>query len=386
MIILYVIALIPIIVGSILFYLNKNIIWWEWLAGAGIAILTAMIFNYFAYRGLVGDQETWSGQITNVRQFSQWLEFYKEAIYKTEYYTTTESYYDSSSKSTRTRTVRKSRRVFSHWEDRTRNHPEYWVAYSNIETNYNINKPDYLFLVEKFGGAKSIQGVRHTSEHDSKMIGGDPNDYIAAKPRDGYIHPVTKSVFFENRLKATRNIFKFESVNEKQAQQLKLFNYPAAAGFGATKRYMTIVPEAPKAALARRLDDLNAILGPTYHINIIIINWGSNDISIASKQLGYWGPSKKNDFIIQYGKNWATVFSWSESELCKRNVESIFIEDQDLEKLGKEVTARYKLVNWHKFDYLNIEPTSNQLILYIFIVVLLQGGIFIYFHHNEFQK
>ena len=119
---LYLACLLPIFIGGVLFVLNKKIVWWEWLIGSCAGFLVAGIVHFTAFKSQTSDFETLSGQIVDCRKFSAWQEFYFEAIYKTETYTT------GFGKNRQTHT----RRVFSHWSPRTRWHSEYFVAYSNI--------------------------------------------------------------------------------------------------------------------------------------------------------------------------------------------------------------------------------------------------------------
>ena len=76
--IFYVCALIPVIVGAVLFWKDEEVCWWEWLISSGVAFLLAGIFQLLAAWGMTSDVETWSGQVVKVSHHPQWVEEYEE--------------------------------------------------------------------------------------------------------------------------------------------------------------------------------------------------------------------------------------------------------------------------------------------------------------------
>ena len=283
---LYFCALIPICIGLFIKLMNPNINWIEYIIGAFISLVVAGLFHIWAYYGQIGDYETWSGSITSARHYPAWREQYEEAIYRTETYTDSDG-------NTHTR------QVFSHWETRRRWHKEYWKMNSNIDTEYRISKEKYQYLVSVFGGEKPIQGVRKTFETDSHMIAGDPNDYIAIN-KTGYIEPVNKSVFFENRLKSSSSIFKKRKINKEEIKGL--FEYPAHNDPFISNR---LLGEAQKIVKIKDWEKLNGYLGPIKLINVICIGYPAGVSSNKfDDQIAYWQGGKKNDFIIGYGEGW----------------------------------------------------------------------------------
>ena len=143
MILFYLIALLPILIGGALWAINKNVHWVEWMICGVVAIVASGIMHGCAIHGMTADKEVHSGEIITARQFSRWKEYYEYAVYKTEYYATTEFYTDDKGRS-RSRTVTKSRRVFSHWEPTSRWHEESFSARSNIYTSYGISRSKFI--------------------------------------------------------------------------------------------------------------------------------------------------------------------------------------------------------------------------------------------------
>jgi len=375
---LYFLAIIPICIGLTVKLMDKEVNWIEYAIGTCLALLTAGAFHCWAYYGQVGDQETWSGSIVQTRQYSSWLEYFEYAVYRTEYYTEEESSTDSKGRTT-TRTVTKSRQVFDHWEPTSKWHNEHWGMESNIATSYDISKAKYLQVAQAFGGDGPIPGDRSTSEHNSRMIGGDPNDYIALN-KTGYIEPVTKSVFFENRVKASTNIFNKRNVSVEEAKTL--YPYPDSIDPFISGR---LLGEASKLFTALEWDQLNARLGPTKRINLICIGYpAGTDPAKFDAQIAYWKGGKKNDFIIGYSDSWARVYSWSESELAKANIETLFLQTSNKELLPaieSEIIRNYTKVEWNKkFQYLSISPQWHHIIWYIVVLALTQAALYIIFH------
>jgi hypothetical protein len=98
---------------------------------------------------MTADVETWSGQVTQAKYQPSWVEAYEQAIYKTVRYTERESYTDEKGK-TKWRTVEKTKRVFSHWESRTRNHSANWYADDTLVGSYGVDKDRYEDIKAKF--------------------------------------------------------------------------------------------------------------------------------------------------------------------------------------------------------------------------------------------
>jgi len=377
MIFFYLLALIPIAVGGVLWIYNKRINWVEFAVGICAALLVSCVMHFAASSGVTSDIETHSGQIVSVKHYAEWVEKYDEAIYRTE------TYYTGSGKDR----TRHSRRVFSHWSPRTRTHSEYWQAYSNIGTNYSIDHAKFNDLSNKFGGFVPVEGRRSTSEHASRMIGGDPNDYFAQN-KTGWIEPVTKLVSWENRIKgAGPSAFSFRKVPENAP----VYEWPENPNPWVSNR----VINAPINIF--KWDQLNARLGPSKRVNVIIVNFPGKSNDIVELQKAKWIGAKKNDLVLCYSSDkngktlWADCFSWSKSEIVKSNLKTILLEnrvsDDIIPLIEAEIKKNYVLRDFEKdFSYLDIEPRPIHYFMAILIMILTQTGYWIYAHKNEFRK
>lgn len=371
---LYLACLLPIFIGGVLFVLNKKIVWWEWLIGSCAGFLVAGIVHFTAFKSQTSDFETLSGQIVDCRKFSAWQEFYFEAIYKTETYTT------GFGKNRQTHT----RRVFSHWSPRTRWHSEYFVAYSNIGASFNINGNKYSNWKQEWNNEKGVAGDRSTMEHGSRQIGGDPLDYIITCPQ-GIVEPINTKQSVVNRLKSAKSVFNFIQVSDEIKKTL--FAYPNSdSPFNSNRVLGTAKSKIP----IKQWDILNAKLGPSKKVNLIIIGFDSSDQMLAEYQRSHWLGGKKNDLILTYGKGWSKVFGWSDSDILKKELETLLlrhtIDESILPEIEALVTNGYEKTNWHKFDHLTIEPSGWAWFWFWVVMILVQSGLWVFFHMNDVDK
>ena len=371
----------PLCIGYFLWLFSKKIAWFEWAGCSVLGFALAGIMHVVAIHGMTNDTETWSGQITEARQFSAWQEYYEYAVYRTEHYTTTESYTDSKGRS-HTRTVQRSRQVFDHWEPTSRWHNENFEWYSNIQTSYSIDKSTFQDICRKFKDVHPVHGRRTTGEHNSRMIAGDPNDYVSDN-KTGWIQPVTKSMTFENRIKAAPSVFSFIKVPET----IKVFNYPENPNPYVSDR---LLGKARKDFDQLKFDQLNARLGPAKRVNLIIVGFDSSDSMLGEYQRAKFVGGKKNDVVICYGNGWAKVFGWTEKELVKSDIQTMFISspiNNDLLPLiEEEVKKNYLIKDWKKFDYISVEPKQSYFVWFIIILVAVQIGLYIFCYKNKLDK
>lgn len=383
---LYLITLVPVFIGAGLFVFSRKVNWVEWVGSSAIGFVFAAIFHALVISGMTDDVQTLSGEIIQAEQYSRWQEYYEYAVYRTEYYTDSEGYTDSKGRY-RTRTVTKSRQVFSHWASTTCWHEASWESHSNIDTSYRISEKDFNYLCKAFDNKQTKRGTRSTGNRNSRMIAGDPNDYFTVKKTD-YIHPVTKVVSWTNRVKAAPSVFSFVKVDSKAP----VFEYPKNNNHFVSDR---LLGTANNYIDISELDKLNATVGKSKGANVIIVGFGKGDSSLAHLQEAKWIGGKKNDIVICYGgednsADWCYVFGWTEQEICKKNLQTLFLErpinNEILIFIQQEIMENYKIKDWTKFDYLTIEPPSWVYWVFLFLMVIIQTGFWIFAFNNEFSR
>jgi hypothetical protein len=382
---LYIIALLAIAVGGILWYTDRNITLQEWLGGGATALGLAIIFNIIIVINIhskMDDTETWSGQITEARHYSAWLEYYEEAVYRTEYYTTTDS---------KGHEEEHSRQVFDHWESEHRQHHDTYKCQSDINTSYDIDAGKFAYFVQKFGQQQAVAGKRTTSEHASRMVSGDPNDYVAVNVNH-WIEPVTTIKHFENRIKATPNLFQFSKV----PSTIKVFPWPNNPDWDHSDR---LQGTAARLIDHYQFDVLNTKLGGSKKVNLILIGFGDNGLDYGQYQQAAYLGGKKNDLVMCFGggsktnhANWSYVFGYTERDIVKQNLQTLLLDnpinDTLLPKIEAEVRKNYEIKDWKKFNYISVEPNPEIYFWYVGIMLVVQFILYIVFNQkgSVFQR
>ena len=365
MYLLYLIALIPVAIGAALFLFTHKVAWVEWVGGSLLAFLVAVMCHGITVYTMTADVETWSGELNRTIHYPEWVEQY-HVIHHT---------YNSKGQITGTYTT-------THY----RTHPEYWWCGSNIDTGYDIERPFYDKVMTAFGGQ-----IETSVPYKSGFYSGDRNIYTTFN-RTGYVFPVTKQVSFENRIKACPSLFSFAKV--PAAVDKRLFGYPVN---GDPFRSDRLLGCAANVIDPEKFDIMNAKLGPSKLVNVIMVGFSGEEPDIAEWQRAKWVGGKKNDLVICYGADkvpgkakWCRVFGWTESETVKRKLETLVVNscvgNGMLEPVSSEIREHYKLKDWSKFDYITIEPNTAVIVWMLVAMVLTQAGFYIFALVNDINN
>lgn len=382
---LYLIALVPAILGLILFFFNKRINFFEWMWGSIVGFVIAAIMHLCAYTGMVSDIEIWSGQVTQTTKHPFWIEEYQEAIYRTEHHTRTHR-----NSQGHLRTEYYTDRHFSHYETRHRNHNQYFtkdVSFGVTGQSFNINEQEYNEIVAKFGNV-----VNTIPSRQSGFDGGDPNVYTCNN-KTGYIFPAAITKAWSNKVKASPSSFSFPDV----PKDAPLYEYPSCLD---TWRSDRLLGDAGLKINQLAFDQLNSKLGPRKKVNIIIVGFNKADANLGKLQEAKWVGGKKNDVVICYGYAplegnipnvcWTYCFSWCKNDQMKRNIEKIFydgpIDDTILEKLENEIVSGYEKREWSEFDKISVKPRPIHYKILLSLMVLVQIGMYVFFILNGYDK
>lgn len=360
MIILYLLALIPAVIGAIFFATGKQVVWWEWLLGACVAFAFAGIFHACVMMGMTSDTETWSGHIINATFHPQWVERVETVV----------TDYDSEGKANG-----------SHIEVSYNTHHEYWSCECTVNSEVKISKELHEDINRLFGNKIETKRV-----YKSGFYSGDHNIYISHNTT-GYVYPTTTWKIFENRVKAAATVYQFQKV----PKNAPVFEYPKNRDFVNSDR---LLGTASETINLRSFDQLNTHLGPTKKVNLIVIGFGPNSASSCGQlQEAKWIGGKKNDLVICYGggtkfkPSWCYVFGWTEKSEVKANLETLIISNNIttalLPEISNIVNKYYEIKNWHKFDYIKITPPLWSYFLYILLMIVIQTIFWIFVHKND---
>ncbi len=367
MLLLYAIAILPVIAGAILWYLRDEVHLIEWIGASAIGLLTAFIFHVIAVHSMTDDVETWSGQVIRATHRPWWHASWWE----------TETYSCGTAKNPRTctRLVR-----------RTRTYPEMWtvaVSYGEKSETYEINKEKFKLICEKFGVDKPSKVAGYRLHMDS----GDPYDYIAQN-KTGIIIPANEKFHFENRVKAAPSLFSYPKVPDNVG-----FPYPISDNWSISNR---LLGTARTDFSIEAWDILNSKLGPQKFVNLIAVGFGDKDSSAAHTLEAKWVGGKKNDLVICYGgdngekPSWVYVFGWTEENLVKQNLQTLFLlnkpGDDLIPKIEEEVYNNYKIRNWDAFDYITVSPPGWAYTLLLFVMAISQAAFWYWGMRNDLDK
>lgn len=358
----YFLACLPVVIGFALWLKNDKVVLWEWAAGAALAFLIAGIMHYVAFNNVTGDFETWSGRIVSATYEPAWRERYTE----------TETYSCGTAKEpkTCTRTV-----------TRYANYDENWYVTCTVNGDVDVSKEVYDLVMQKFGGTRVRAEEQWRGHVGGTCVGGDNYRYRTNNDT-GFVFPTNASQSVTNYIKGAPTLFGYSKVESP-----KVYEYPRNPSFMQSGR---LLGTASKDFTIRALDLLNEQLGPTKKVNVVIVGFDSTDSSLGHLQEAKWIGGKKNDLVICYGNGWSYVFGWTEKDICKRNLETIFLSgaknDGLLPLVKAEIVANYTLVDWDKFNYISVSPPTWTYVVFFILQIIVQGGFYFFAHANEYDK
>src|SRR5690606_7368042 len=195
-----------------------------------------------------------------------------------------------------------------------------------------------------FFGNSIVNGGKQNTHHGGHFDSGDNNVYVTPN-ETGFIYPAIITKSFKNRIKATPNIFQFAKI----PTNVTVYPYPHNGCWNESDR---LFGTAAILINKFKFDQFNASLGPLKKVNVIMIGFGGKDAMYGQYQEAAYIGGKKNDLVICYGggskqesAQWAYVFSWSEKDIVKRNIETILlnnpINDDILPLIGNEIKKNY---------------------------------------------
>lgn len=368
MTIAYLFPLFPLVVGAFFWATNKKVVWLEWLLGTACAFAVVGTSHCVMFACMTADSETWSGRVIR----SVYHPFWHAEWWETETYTVGSG---------------EDRRTETRMVHRSEDHHPYWecvVNYGNEQTTYAIGESEFkqhcrIFNIAR---AKPVKGYRPDFSH------GDENDYWAENTNNATI-PAHKAMAFENRVKASPSTFSYSSV----PQEIPVFAYPEVDDWRQSNR---LLGTAKGHFSTMAWDCLNAELGPRKKVNLISVGFTGGSM-LGQYQEAKWIGGKKNDLVICYGPpneegkpEWAYCFGWTEKEIVKRNLETLFLENKPGDKLipqvKKEVLNNYQIKDWSKFDYMSIEPPTWFFLVLLGAMLATQTGFWFWAHRNDLDQ
>ena len=367
----YVFACIPFVVGGILWVQSREVNWKEWIGNSVLCFVMAAGFHLLAVAGATHDVETWSGHVVRATHYPRWVEEYQQMHTRS-----VPSGTDSKGNTTYTTEI--------YYTTEYRTHHEHWEADSNINTEIGISRQDFQHMAGIFGSISTEQ------PHKSGFYSGDRNIYVSYNTHSGEYFPVTSVRSWSNKIKATPSTFSFSKVPEGMKG---LFEYPKNDQPFISDR---LLGTAQATVDLLTFDRMNARLGPSKKVNVIMVGMGAADSMLGEWQRSKWIGGKKNDVVILWGGNnkkptWVKVFGWTDQEICKRTLETIVLDNgavtSTLPLIEKEIKAHYVLKDWEKsFAHISIPAPAWSMWTYFIVMVVTQIALwwwFVWLQHSN---
>lgn len=365
----YLIACVPLVLGAVLWLNSRRVTFAEWVKGAVIGFLVAGIFHVISIWAVTADVEMWSGRIICATHHPEW--------------------------------------TGEGSDDTVETYPEQWsvtASYGSIEERYSITQEEFEEFRQQFG----VTELASKLPPKPGFIDGDPHVYVAENHSEVLIPSYTVRLF-ENRVKASPSLFSYADVPDGA----EVYPYPAQASsedhltalaldFVATyvdenarhdellilprewRESPRLIGKAKEHFETHAWDCLNAELGPAKRVNLIAIGF-EGDRSMALWQEAEWLGGKKNDLVLCYGPltaeghaSWAYCFGWSDSDVVKRNLESLLLShpvgNELLTDIATEITQNYQIRHWPDFDYLAVAAPPGAYKILVLVTIFIQGG------------
>lgn len=371
---------IPIVVTSIIliFFLHK-VVWWEVLLLILPSALIILLLNTIMVSYNTSDTEYVGSYITNVNYYEPWDERVscRHPIYCTRTY--------KCGKSMCTSTY-VCGHVHAYDVDY---HPEEWTKEDNFGEEYQISIQEYNELNRRFDTDKYFIELNR----DYHSIDGDKfsTDWAGQQNRSSVM---SDEHSYENKIRASHSVFKFQDITEKEQKRWKLYDYP-----NVYEGYQPIVLGKSITKLTdRKLQYLNGYYGPVKQFKIFILVFKDQPMSVVHKQRSYWEGGNKNEFVVCIGVDksnkfqWVDCFSWMDKPSLEVEVEHYFNKTEDTkfskfaDWMPKQIEQHWKRKDFKDFKYLQIELTDTQLWWVMIIIMIYNIAVSIWVVNNEVEN
>lgn len=219
------------------------------------------------------------------------------------------------------------------------------------------------------------------------------NEYRTTWTHDDLrLEPMVTAHTYENRIKASNSVFKFQDVDPKK---FGLFDYPKITGYYNQASILGNGGVTQPVA-NQLLNKLNAQIGATKQVRMFILVFRNQPVEAGFEQECYWKGGNKNEFIITLGVNdqdeiqWCHPFSWTEVELLKIQIRDFVTEQKtlNLEKLVQgvvpQIQASFKRKHFKDFNYLTVEPPTWAILLTFLITIAVNLGVAYWVVNNDY--
>lgn len=204
-----IIFIIPFITAAVLLWkFRKETVWWEYIVLIFPSLLLSLLLEFMFKSANTADVEYYGDYVTKVTYYEEW----DEMVWVTK---TRRVYCGTDSKGHsryRTETYRVLERKY---------HPEHWdYNTANTSSSHYLSKNEFNLIVKELA-VKPVFVDMHRNYH---RIDGDAYEWhYSGNPDKSYT--LTSEHLYNNPIKGSRSIFKFEKISDEEANKLGLYSY-----------------------------------------------------------------------------------------------------------------------------------------------------------------
>ncbi|MDE6338728.1 MAG: hypothetical protein K2K97_02935, partial [Muribaculaceae bacterium] len=176
--------------------------------------------------------------------------------------------------------------------------------------------------------------------------------------------PITESHSYTNKIKASNSIFKFKHIEEWEAEEMGLLNYPAIYTHDAPCVLSNdiFVPDYVNELFRK----FNARYAPASQMRLYVLLFDSRrGMGISERQREYWQGGNKNEFVVCIGMKsaseveWARAFSWADEQSKEVETGQWLMNHPRMDWVAFHDWLRGHLRNWKRkefkdFDYISV--------------------------------
>lgn len=359
--------LLPFFVSAfLLIFFREQTTWWEHAVLIVPSLLVGVGLLWTFKRAESSDTEYLGSYVTKIRYYEPW----NECVAHTRTYTDskgnthTETYYV------------------------TEEHSEKW-AYSDHSGRERDCSSDVFSAMKERLAASPVFVDMHR-DYDTRD--GDAYDY-PWDGRDVTLYPVTREHEYENKVKASRSVFKFEDISREDARRIGLYDYPEIW----LRDQCPILGAKFSARQERAVRVLNARYGPQKQFRLYLLFFRDKPISIVEKQRSYWQGGNKNELVVCVGLDrnnrvmWSDAFSWCDSPVLAVKSRDWFMSNRlDLcafvSYIEPIVQKEWKRKDFSDFKYVSVELSDGQYWIIVFLMLLLNVGLSVWIVGNNYRN
>lgn len=354
-------ALIPLILWGIWFAVKRpEFVWWQPLAVLGVGIVLVACFRGSMISDKETDTEFLGSYTTQVTYYEPWNEYISQ--------TCTRQVCTGSDKDQVCNTE-------SYDCSYVEYHEEYWEKTNNLNQKFRISEEEYNQLVTQFATGKQFVDMHrdyYTQDGDAYVCQFDGNWQK--------LDAITVPHSYQNKTKASLNLFNFEEVTSSDVKELGLFEYPTITG---TYQPVLVSTLNIDPSDYKRLDAVNATLGATKQVRVFLCVFQNQPREAGLMQENYWQGGNKNELVLTVGVDnkrhiqWAHAFSWEDDPLPEIKVRDAALKMGTLDiplltnAIEIEVIQHWQRKQFADFAYLQTSLTMGDVqSIYIWLLVL----------------